>query len=719
MATRTFLLILTALVIGTVRAQEDCVPTASIEPLDTWQTVSGEYDADGWMIFDAEFFLGVDYVFKTGCGDGATADHNTVIEWMTPICTTILSNDDGCENGRSSLSFNSFFDETVLWIRVRGAQGQGGSFTMAYRSIGGVPGQCNECPSYDEQLMPSSQWQSKAGAYGTGGCKVYRVFSAVGMEYTFKTGCGDGAIADHDTFIEVQGVGCATLSSDEDGCEAGRSQVTWMGTGGIIYVKVISSSGSAGTFSMAYRRSGGNGSLCGTCTEHDLSITPGVNWSTSTSSYLSEGCQIYRVSVTEGFMYTFKTGCGNGATADHDTFLELFDPDCGTLAMDNDGCENGSSMIEYIATSTGFLYLKVSGIEAAEGFYTLAYRKSGSCTDCPSYDVEITPTLVWQTATGAYLNDGCWLYKVNVTEEHTYAFQTGCGNGGASDHFSTLQLLDPGCTSIQNGSWGCNGPGSDINYLALETGVVYLKVYGLDGTFGTHTLAYRDLGSASDECSAVQPIQFSQGNVYLAGALTGATSAGDFVESSPYYGSAVMWYAFELEEPCYGFTVAYCGLVPAWGNTLNILTTDCPGDSALVASVESYACEDGNGRYSFPVLTPGVYYLPLLYDPLNSVDGDYEISVTCNDEVWLGAEETIACAWTIHPNPGLDELRISCTGNTPRTLVRIHDPLGRQVWSGGITAFPARIDTGSLPPGMYMVVIQDGNRVSSFTWIKE
>ncbi|MDQ3100665.1 MAG: hypothetical protein M3R08_04710, partial [Bacteroidota bacterium] len=159
-------LTISMMMVGVTYAQPDCTPIANLELLDTWQTVSGSYDDGGWMIYEVTMDLGVYYTFKTGCGNGASADHNTIIEWMTPICTVINAADDGCENGASDLNFESFFgDGTVLWIRVRGAQGQGGNFTMAYRSVDGQPGTCNECPAYDQDLSATNVWQTVSAGY--------------------------------------------------------------------------------------------------------------------------------------------------------------------------------------------------------------------------------------------------------------------------------------------------------------------------------------------------------------------------------------------------------------------------------------------------------------------------------------------------------------------------------------------------------------------------
>lgn len=224
-------------------------------------------------------------------------------------------------------------------IRVRGANGESGSFTMAYRSIGGTPGDCNECPSYDETLAPGSYWQTSDGAYESSGCKVYRVLVTAGLTYEFKTGCGDGATADHDTRIGLSGYNCFELTQDDNGCESGRSSITWTAPwSGTAFVRVGGAAGEAGSFSLAFRRSGGNGSVCGSCTAYDANLSSGWNWGVISGSYLPGGCQVYLLYQDEGYEYIYKTGCGDGASADHAAQLEVFDASCNLLITGTDSC---------------------------------------------------------------------------------------------------------------------------------------------------------------------------------------------------------------------------------------------------------------------------------------------------------------------------------------------------------------------------------------------
>ncbi len=114
--------------------------------------------------------------------------------------------------------------------------------------------------------------------------------------------------------------------------------------------------------------------ICKECPNYDFSLNPGTSWSTTSSSIVAQGCKMYRISVTNGRKYTFKTGCGNGATANFDTQLFLYNESCNQIAFNDDGCENYRSKIEWIANYTGYAYVKVNGWSTQKGSYTMAYK---------------------------------------------------------------------------------------------------------------------------------------------------------------------------------------------------------------------------------------------------------------------------------------------------------------------------------------------------------
>jgi hypothetical protein len=168
---------------------------------------------------------------------------------------------------------------------------------------------------------------------------------------------------------------------------------------------------------------------CKSCPVYDFAISPTSSWQTSSSSHITNGCKIYRMSVTSGQQYIFKTGCGNGATAGYDTYLELYNSSCAQVSSDDNGCEASRSIIEWTSNFTGYAYLKVRGTGSNSGSYTLAYI---SCT------IQTAPSTIEAAAASSSQIDVTWQ---NVSGETGY---------------DVFRSPTPGGTYAQIGSTGLN-----------------------------------------------------------------------------------------------------------------------------------------------------------------------------------------------------------------------------------------------------------------------
>ncbi len=113
---------------------------------------------------------------------------------------------------------------------------------------------------------------------------------------------------------------------------------------------------------------------CNPCPNYDFIIAPTSSWNTHSSSHSVYDCIMYRLTVVNGHTYTFKTGCGDGATANYDTYLELYNSSCNLIDTDNDGCESNRSIVEWTPSFSGYAYLNVKGFTNAFGSYTLAFK---------------------------------------------------------------------------------------------------------------------------------------------------------------------------------------------------------------------------------------------------------------------------------------------------------------------------------------------------------
>lgn len=351
-------------------------------------------------------------------------------------------------------------------------------------------------------------------------CYIYKVNTTVGKQYTFKTGCGNGATADFDTFIELYDATGVWVDQNDDGCTDYRSTVTWTASGTSYYVKVRGFNSNAyGDFTIAYEyTTPAAGGTCKIPPDYDEEITALMltalgedTWATDgPTTIASEACYVYKVNTTAGKQYTFKTGCGNGGTADFDTFIELYDTDGTWEDQNDDGCSEYRSTITWTASGTVY-YIKVRGFNSnSYGDFTLAYMfttpvAGTTCKTPPDFDETLAaPTTSWQTdGPTAITSDACYVYKVSVTSGNEYTFKTGCTEG--STNFDTfIELYDADGVWLTQNDDGCAIPASGdysskVIWTSTYTGFAYVKIRGYNSnSYGNFTIAYEYVTTGPD-----------------------------------------------------------------------------------------------------------------------------------------------------------------------------------------------------------------------------
>ena len=118
----------------------------------------------------------------------------------------------------------------------------------------------------------------------------------------------------------------------------------------------------------------------------------------------------------------------------------------------------------------------------------------------------------------------------------------------------------------------------------------------------------------NDLCSAVTVMPLPIGGALtFTGDNTEATFTGDAVAGSllDEYPFPNTWHAFTTTD-CANVTVSYCATDSGWSNVWRLLTTQCPADSVIQASIsDQTTCGNGNWTFRFNQLAPGTYYLPV------------------------------------------------------------------------------------------------------------
>jgi YD repeat-containing protein len=355
----------------------------SIAPTAAWNIVNGDITSNGCKTYKFSATQGSKYTFKTGCGDNATANFDTWLYLYNSNCNYVIDDDQGCSNNLSKIENWECPVSGDYYLQVKGYNdNQYGNYTLAYKITDNViAGSCKPCSEFDWGITPNTEWNADSWNITSGECRIYRFFAAQGARYTFKTGCGDDATADFDTWLYLYDSNCDYVIDDDQGCSGNLSKIEdWeCPVSGNYYLQVKGyNNNEYGDYTLAYKKTK-NADNCKICPEYDWSITPTTNWNIANGDITQEGCKIYRFTATQGSKYTFKTGCGDDATADFDTWLYLYDSNCNyVIDDDNQGCFNNLSKIEdWECPVSGNYYLQVKGYNTNQyGNYTLVYKKT-------------------------------------------------------------------------------------------------------------------------------------------------------------------------------------------------------------------------------------------------------------------------------------------------------------------------------------------------------
>ncbi len=183
----------------------------------------------------------------------------------------------------------------------------------------------------------------------------------------------------------------------------------------------------------------------------------------------------------------------------------------------------------------------------------------------------------------------------------------------------------------------CGDGNRTFVYDSLGVGTYYIPV--LSDVFGTAYGPYRIELKATvctggtppnDLCGSVAPLTVPVGHeVTFIGDNTGATFSGDGAAGT-LFGSVpvpTVWHAFELTH-CSSVSVDYCRTANGQTNYWNLLATGCPA-ALTITPTQILDDECGNGMRTlfFASLQPGIYYVPVIYDPFAGAAGPYVVDV--------------------------------------------------------------------------------------------
>ena len=373
-------------------------PVYSLLPTPYWQTVTNLF-AGEYSVFDV--VAGETYIWSLCAADGGHAPYNSQLSLRHHQQLHLLAYDDDFCGDDARITWTAIFTGQVrVLVNQYDCQSNQVFTTLAYRD--------NSIPSH--AIVTASN--PATGGYTTGDGTFYdgstqTVTAVADTDYVFVYWTENNSIVSYDSAYTFFLTGNRHLVAH------------------FVHVN----------------------SLCVVCPLYNYTITPDTVWQTHTSLIDPGGCKVYRIAVPSqpGYTYSFQTGCGQGASADFNTHLMLYDDQCALLAENVDACGSQQSALLWVSssTTTGFIYLKVSGYDGSDhGSYTLAYSVTEPCIP-PSQ-----PSPVWGSTTPCEGDAQTYVISsVAGATSYTWSYSGG-GTVAGSDTMVTFTPTGSGILSV-------------------------------------------------------------------------------------------------------------------------------------------------------------------------------------------------------------------------------------------------------------------------------
>jgi hypothetical protein len=768
-------------------------------PLRAWQTHSSSHGTYSGKMYRFPVVSGMTYSFKTGCGDGATANYDTYLLLYDLSCNLLLTNDDGCAALLSKIDWTADYTGYV-YLKVQGLASAWGNYTLAYRFEGcqnsvmytgphditnnwnwvtsifagehstfnvtqGVQYHWSLCPehcgstSYDSELTLRKQDDGSFLAYGddecgddariswtatfTGQVRVMLTMypctaASIGSTLAFKSGNLDAPA------LAVSPSSVNYFPSYANSTTYGiTSNVPWTISGWPSWITSVSPASGTGnavvTVTYAANTTGVQREAtlnftpgCGitltrtiiqgetptVCPSYDYTLYPGIYWVLNSGSHGTYSSKLYRVFVNSNSKYTFKTGCGDGATANYDTELRLYDASCNLVGWAYDGCENSNTELVWTSGYTGEAYLKVSGFGGySYGNYTLAYRRC----DLPAQPATISGNINPCQGTGN-------TYSVSAVSGATsYIWTLPAGWSGSSTSNAIVATAGAVGGAIKVKAINDCGEGTErtlvVSVMAIpaQPGVIAGPSSVFNG--GSYTYSVAAVSGAS-VYSWTLPAGWSGSSITnsitaIAGAGSGliTVTAGNVCGTSPGRSRTVTSSTLPVTQTLQN-TMINAGQSVCF-SALQTITLAGSGTHFTVMNTGSVELVAGQNILMYPgtSVNSGGYMLARIanaynYCTLGAAKELAEFSTSQSTEVY-----NVNTIFNLYPNPsnGVFTVEQKSTGNVGDMRVDIFTLRGEQVYRSVLPdqkKHEFRLD--HLVNGMYILKIQKGDHFQTF-----
>ncbi len=388
------------------------------------------------------------------------------------LFTSFVSGNNNRSLGNvASITITGLFCNTAYYTRIRAYNSCGFGLNSDTIKITTSECICRTCPDFDFEILPNDNWQSHSSTLVSGGCRIYKIQVVANKFYQFKTGCGDGANANFDTYLELYR-GCNLVKSNDDGCDSLRSSIEWKSDyNEVIYVKIKGYNNSTGDYSLAYKQFS-----CIKPLPPVAIIASGINQTSFTANWNTvSDITGYLIDVSSDSLFTtYISGYKNKLISYYGSY---------------------STNVSQLTCNNAYYYrLRTFNNCDTSNFSNIIKVNTSNCIclTCPEHDFTINPNNSWQLHASSHIYQGCKTYKIYLEKDSTYIFKTGCEDGANSNYQTYLELFDSACVLVKSDYNGCGNGGSIIVYKSIYNGFAYLKVKGYDDSYwGNFILAYK------------------------------------------------------------------------------------------------------------------------------------------------------------------------------------------------------------------------------------
>ena len=300
--------------------------------------VSQHLGSSGYHFFQFEARIGRTYVIETD------AQFDSFLELYDDSTSYLFADDDGGSGGSSLIQWTAEYSGDH-YVIVSSFGGDSGSYDLMLNLLDPD----DHAGSFDDATQ-LAEGRELSGSIEEND-EDYFVFDARrDSVYVIETQGG------FDTFIELYDDSGYQLASDDDGGDGGASRLIWSApSSGNYYVKVRGFDYyESGSYSISLIRldpdDHGNTMRSATRLRFDDQLTGSVN--PGEEDY-------FEFEARRDRTYVFET------VGEIDTEIELLDEDGDLMAYDDDGGQNGGSLLQWAATSSGRYYLVVRGYSSS------------------------------------------------------------------------------------------------------------------------------------------------------------------------------------------------------------------------------------------------------------------------------------------------------------------------------------------------------------------